>query len=172
METNYLYAVIVEGEAEKAIIDVLLDHNLLIFTRDQMLNEEVIRTRIGKSFAAKYLSLSFPKNTKIKICRILDSRNERFKIPKAYMRIIDSIDDYLTRPEIEILFIIDRNDQNKLKSVKPSTFVKNNYRDLKQVKSYQTVYQYWNSNIDNLVRVLKKYKHSKKNELAIADLLK
>ena len=39
-------ACICEGAAESAIIDLLLDHGLLIFSRDEMLEEEVIRCRI------------------------------------------------------------------------------------------------------------------------------
>ena len=45
MELAKYKACICEGAAENAIIDILLDHNLLIFTREEMLEEEVIRCR-------------------------------------------------------------------------------------------------------------------------------
>ena len=55
MELAKYKACICEGSAENAIIDILLDNNLLIFTREEMLEEEVIRCRDGKRFEEKYL---------------------------------------------------------------------------------------------------------------------
>ena len=43
-------ACIREGSAESAIIDILVDNNLLIFTREEMLDEKVIRCRSAKNF--------------------------------------------------------------------------------------------------------------------------
>lgn len=42
-------ACICEGSAENAIMDILLDHDLLIFSREEMLDEKVIRCREGKN---------------------------------------------------------------------------------------------------------------------------
>ena len=42
-------ACICEGSAEAAIIDVLVDNNLLIFTREDMLEENVIRCRSART---------------------------------------------------------------------------------------------------------------------------
>lgn len=39
--------------AEHAIMDILLDHELLIFSREEMIEEEVIRCREGKKFEEK-----------------------------------------------------------------------------------------------------------------------
>ena len=44
-----------EGSAENAIMDILLDNNLLIFSREEMLEEEVIHCREGKRFEEKYV---------------------------------------------------------------------------------------------------------------------
>lgn len=54
MELAKYKACICEGSAENAIIDILLDNDLLIFTREEMLEEEVIRCRDGKRFEEKY----------------------------------------------------------------------------------------------------------------------
>lgn len=43
-------ACICEGSAENAIMDILLDCNLLIFTREEMIEEEVIRCREDTKF--------------------------------------------------------------------------------------------------------------------------
>ena len=53
---NTLVAIIVEGNAEQAIVDVLLEHHALIFEREELLQEEVIRTRSASSFSKKYLN--------------------------------------------------------------------------------------------------------------------
>ena len=45
--TKYGYQCICEGSAENAIMDILLDNDLLIFSREEMLEEEVIRCREG-----------------------------------------------------------------------------------------------------------------------------
>ena len=41
-------ACICEGSAEAAIIDILVDNGLLVFTREEMLEESVIRCRSAK----------------------------------------------------------------------------------------------------------------------------
>ena len=48
-------ACICEGSAEAAIIDILVDNNLLIFTREDMLEENVIRCRSAKTFEERFL---------------------------------------------------------------------------------------------------------------------
>ena len=82
IELSPIVACICEGGAETAIIDILVDNDLLIFTRNQMLNEDVIRCRSAKEFEQRYLRKGF--NDKISIIRILDSRRENFKLSKAY----------------------------------------------------------------------------------------
>lgn len=68
-------ACICEGAAEAAIMDILIDNNLLIFTREEMLDEEVIRCRDARKFEETYLRKGF--SDKIPIIRILDSKTWR-----------------------------------------------------------------------------------------------
>ena len=75
-------ACICEGSAETAIIDVLVDNNLLIFTREDMLEENVIRCRSAKTFEERFLRKGF--KDQISVIRILDSRREEFRLSKAY----------------------------------------------------------------------------------------
>ena len=49
MELANYKACICEGSAENAIMDILLDYNLLIFNREEMIEEEVIRCREAKN---------------------------------------------------------------------------------------------------------------------------
>ncbi len=82
MELAKYKACICEGPAEEAIMDILLDNNLLIFAREEMLEEQVIRCREGKRFEERYLRKGF--NGQISVIRILDSRRENFKLSRAY----------------------------------------------------------------------------------------
>lgn len=134
MELAKYKACICEGSAENAIIDILLDNDLLIFTREEMLEEEVIRCRDGKRFEEKYLRKGFMD--KISVIRVLDSRRENFKLSKAYEHKVDVI-NVITAPEIEMLIIFneDKYKEFKKSGKKPSDFCK---EDLKMtgVKSY------------------------------------
>ena len=55
MELAKYKACICEGSAESAIIDILVDNNLLIFSREEMLDESVIRSRSARKFEERYL---------------------------------------------------------------------------------------------------------------------
>ncbi len=93
---------ICEGAAEEAIINILLDNNLLIFQRNEILEEDVIRCRSGKEFEENYLKRGF--DDKISVIRILDSKNENFKLSKPYANKVDVI-NIIIAPEIEMLII-------------------------------------------------------------------
>ena len=70
MELAKYKACICEGAAESAIMDILLDYGLLIFSKEEMLEEEVIRCREGKKFEEKYLRKGF--KDKISVIIFLD----------------------------------------------------------------------------------------------------
>lgn len=114
MELARYKACICEGSAENAIMDILLDHNLLIFSREEMIEEEVIRCREGKKFKEKYLRKGFMD--KISIIRILDSRRENFKLSKAYASKVDVI-NVITAPEIEMLIIFSEDKYKEFKKI-------------------------------------------------------
>ena len=127
MELAKYKACICERAAENAIIDILLDHNLLIFTREEMLEEEVIRCRDGKHFEEKYLRKGFLD--KISVIRILDSQRENFKLSKAYKYKVDVI-NVITAPEIEMLIIFNEDKYREFKKSgkKPSDFCRENLK--------------------------------------------
>ena len=100
--TKYI-ACICEGAAEKVIMELLLDANMLTFTQDDLLDGELIRCRSAKNFEEQYLRKGFTE--KITVLRILDSRREQFKLSKAYEHKIDVI-NIITAPEIEMLVIL------------------------------------------------------------------
>ena len=165
-------ACICEGTAESAIIDILLDNKLLIFSREEMLEEKVIRCREGKKFETRYLRKGF--NDKLSVIRILDSRRENFRLSKAYENKVDVI-NVITAPEIEMLVIFNEDKYTDFKKSrkKPSDYCKQNLR-MSQVKSYDFVKGYF-ANPDVLVQAIKKYSEIskvRKEEYTLLDLLK
>lgn len=154
MELAKYKACICEGAAENAVMDILLDADLLVFSREEMLEEAVIRCREGNKFEQKYLRKGFAD--KISVIRILDSRREKFKIGKAYEHKIDVI-NVITAPEIEMLIIFAENQYKEFKKSgkKPSDFCKENLR-MPEVKSYDYVFNYF-SDSQILVSAIKEY---------------
>ena len=170
--SSSLIACICEGGAETAIMDILLDNDLLIFTRDEMLEGEPLRCRNAAKFEEKYLRKGFLE--KISVIRILDSRRENFKLSKAYEHKVDVI-NVITAPEIEMLIIFneDRYKEFKKSGKKPSDFCKEDLK-MTSVKSYRFVKDYF-SDPDILLAAIKKYHEIskiRKGEYTLLDLLK
>ena len=103
---NDLIAIIVEGQTELAIMTLLLKRHALKFDEDDLLNNEIITVRKGSNFAKRYLNKAFGSR-KITVIWILDSKNEKFRLPPTYCKKISEVH---TRPEIEILDIIYHNE--------------------------------------------------------------
>lgn len=172
MELAKIKACICEGAAEAAIMDILLDNHFLIFEREEMLDEAVIRCRDGKTFENRYLRKGFKEM--VSVIRILDSRKENFKLSKAYERKVDVI-NVITAPEIEMLIIFNEDKYNEFKKSgkKPSIFCKENLK-MPNVKSYDFVENYF-GNPKILVQAIKKYNEMskiRKGEYTLLDLLK
>lgn len=142
MELSAYKACICEGSAERAIIDILLDHNLLIFSRADLIEEKVLRCRKAEEFERRYLRKEF--DHKISVIRILDSRKENFRLSKAYRAKVAVI-NVITAPEIEMLIIHDKGMYDKFKrsGKKPSVFCKEDLK-MSMVKGYDFVHTYFN----------------------------
>ena len=165
-------ACICEGSAEQAIMELLLDDDKLIFSSEQLLEEEIIRHRSAKEFEKRYLRKGF--NEKIIVLRILDSRKENFKLSKAYVDKVGVI-DIITAPEIEMLIIFNEDKYNDFKKskMKPSEFCKTKLK-FSKVKNYDFVKDYF-SDTDKLLKSIRKYRKDsniKKGEYSLSDLLK
>lgn len=172
MELSKYNACICEGTAEQVIMDLLLDNNKLIFSRNELLEHEVLRCRTGKNFEEQYLRKGFTEQ--ITVFRILDSRRENFKLSKAYQNKVKII-NVITAPEIEMLVILNEGKyaDYKKSGKKPSEYCKS---DLKyhDVKSATFVRSYFND-IDILIRAIIEYKrvsNIQRNEITLAYILK
>lgn len=172
MELTKYVACICEGAAEQAIIELLLDDDKLIFTRDDMLEGEPIRCRSAKGFEAQYLRKGFTEG--ITVLRILDSRREQFRLSKAYVDKIEVI-NVITAPEIEMLIVFrgGKYEEYKRSGMKPSEFCKIELR-YSTVKNAEFVKSYF-ADTTTLISALKEYKrvsHIQRGEYTLADLLK
>ena len=169
-------ACICEGKAEKAIIDLLLEHDKLKFKKEKLVEEKPILERNAKKFEERYLKKAYSE--KILVLRILDSHSEakNFNLSKAYKDKVKVI-NVITAPEIEMLIIINErkyNDYIKVKSsVKPSEYCKNQLK-INYVKTYDFVKEYF-GNINILLSAIAEYNRlcNKKNkEYRLYDILK
>ena len=174
MDDQHIYACICEGGAERVIINKLLDENRLIFDRDNLLEQELLRCRSAKDFEQKHLSKGFTK--KITLFRINDSKREKFNLSAAYKDKVD-VENIITSPEIEMLVIIGENkysDYQKYKSnMKPSEYCKR-VLHYPEVKKERFLLKYF-EDTDKLIAVIKEYSrlsHRNSNEKCLADLLK
>ena len=172
MNLSKYKACICEGSAEKAIINILLDNDLLIFKREELIEHDILSCRGAKAFEERYLRKIF--DDKISVIRILDSRKENFKISKAYEQKIDVV-NVITAPEIEILVIICENKYQEFRKsgLKPSDFCKQVLR-MPKVKNYDSVIEYF-ADVQKLINAIRKYKrlmNLPKNEYSLVDLLK
>ncbi len=153
-------------------MDILLSHDMLQFSKEQLLDEKIIRTRSGSEFEKNYLRKRF--KSKVRVYRILDSKNEKFKLGKLYKDKVDVI-NVITAPEIEMLIIHNENkyDQFKKSRKKPSDYCKQNLK-LGEVKSYKFIEKYF-SDVDVLMEAIKMHKKKAptvKDGYTLADLLK
>lgn len=172
MELTKYVACICEGAAERAIIEILLDADKLIFSWDRLLEEDLIQCRGAKNFEARYLRKGFTEQ--ITVLRILDSRREVFNLSKAYVHKIKVV-NVITSPEIEMLVIFNegRYSEYKKSGKKPSDFCKEELR-LPKVKSYSFIKSYF-SDVNDLTAAIGEYRRVSaipKGEYSLFDILK
>lgn len=161
------YLIMTEGAAEKAVFDALLDRELLIFKRSDVLGEKVNKCRNIKSGGIIHNEiLSLDKEEKIIIIRCLDKNTALGKLPKNISKRPIEGKVILTKQEIEILHIIadgkiDRFLQHH-SGIKPSEYL------CKYNKKYDKSEEYWKrflSSIsdEKLVSILNEYEIKRKN---------
>ncbi len=165
-------AVLAEGAAETAIIDLLLEADLLLFRREDLIEEEVLRIRKASVFETRYLRMKYKNG--LSIIRVLDSHNEKFKLSEVYKRQVRVI-NVVTAPEIEMLVILAEGNYQDYKKTKkkPSEYCKENLK-MKNVKSPEFIKEYFRD-YKKLTAALCEYRRvtkPKANEYSAADLLK
>ena len=170
--------VMCEGANEKKIVDLLLEHNKLRITKDDLLGLVTYHARqITSPVIAPFLTMY---SGDIDIIRIGDKQSDSLQIPKNLRKRIKTITKYCTKPELEILLIINEGlyeDYIRHYSrIRPKQYAKNNiiYQKQKYDNSTRFYDNYYSNRIDNLIANLEKYKRLKKHntdELYLYDLL-
>ena len=171
--------VMCEGANEEKIIEMLLDSNKLKFTRDDLIGRKPYNVRqLNNPFIKSELKRY---NRCVTIYRIGDKQSDKLTIPKDLKNIVfkENIYKYCTKPELEVLLIINEKMYNKYQKSKnsPKEFAKGNiiYNRRHFDQSTDFLNDYYINRVDNLVNNLIEYKKLKKHdkdELYVADLLK
>ena len=175
------YLIMCEGSNELAVINILLQNDLLTIKEDDLLGLKAFHARQINSNSAVKLELNIYPGNDVCVLRIGDTLTEKLTIPEDYANKIVNTEKYCTKPELEVLLIIAENlwgeYEKKKSSVKPKVFAKTEIVfNGKRYNNSTTFYeQYFEDRADLLVDSIKQYKHLKKHdkeELYLADLLK
>lgn len=177
------YLLMCEGSNEELLVNLLLDMNALKITRDDLIGRKPYHIRQIKHPAI--ISELKHYNDIVTIYRIGDKQNDKITIPVKIKNIVsqDRIFKYCTKPELEILLIINEGlfkEYQKVKSnITPKEFVKENikFNGMKYDQSCEFLNQYYgNNNIKKLINNIKEYKSlnkkHNKDELYLSDLLR
>lgn len=172
-----------EGPNEEVLINELLNANALCITRDDLIGRRPypIRQLNNPTIKTELKHYGLP----VKIYRIGDKQTDKLIIPRELKNIISAkeIYKYCTKPELEMLLILNENLEKEYEKVKsfqsPKTFAKKNikYNGIAYNQSSLFLEMYFGgSNVKKLINSIKKYKTYKrqhdKDELYLADLLK
>lgn len=175
--------VMCEGPNEEVLLNSLLKANALKFTEDDLIGRRVYPIRqLNIPIIQSELKMY---GKPVKIYRVGDTQNDKIKIPNNLAHVVTSseIYKYCTKPELEMLLILNEGLEKEYEKVKsntsPKDFAKKNiaYNGKKYNQSSQFLEEYFGGeNVGNLIESIKKYKsykrHNKRDELYLADLLR
>lgn len=139
------YLILTEGAAEEALVETLIDKGLTIFTWDDLLDQRTFPNRnIHPNDDIADLIYSLKNNEEVCVYRIIDKDNANFEIPNELKDNIKHFYNICTKPEIEILFIINDGyyeEYLKYKSkYNPSSFYKSKNKKYKKGKQFALNY--------------------------------
>lgn len=174
--------VMCEGPNEKAVVEMLLDAGCLKFSRDDLVGLNVYHAR---QLTAPVIKTNLSIYTgEFAVYRIGDSLTDRFPVPADYQDRIKEIRKFCTKPELEMLLIIAEGKEAEFEKVKAGKhrmkakdFSKANivHNRVRYNNSTQFYLDYFGTDIERLMKVIKKYKQThgahKKDEEYLADLL-
>lgn len=165
-----------EGNAEEAIIELLLEHDLLCFKRDDLLQKSCTQIRAGDRLAEEYLRQEHERD--VVILRIQDRGKERLKLPKSYKHRVYAIYNVITRPEIEILHVFanglkddfDR-EKRRQRQLQPSDYCQAQFSEW-NVKSKEFIDYMYANDTNKLIRAIEQqYRFSQQTGYKLKDIL-
>lgn len=157
------YLIMCEGPNEKKIIELLLEHNKLSVSYDDLVGRQVYHARQIKTSTVVKTQLKI-YGGEVEVWRIGDKQSDKLVIPNDFKSQIKNITKYCTLPELEILLIISEQlfkEYEKTKSkIHPKQFAKENivfnrnkYRC--ETKFYE---EYYGQDIQKLISAIREYK--------------
>lgn len=160
------YLIMCEGPNELEIINMLLEHDKLIFTEDDLLNLVPFHARQIKNNAVLKTALNLYQG-EVEVIRIGDKLNDKLIIPAEYQKRVLAVKKYCIKPEIEMLLIISENLNKEFEKVKsktsPKSFSKDNivYNRVRYNNNTKFYRDYYGNRIELLVDAIKRYKQLK-----------
>lgn len=174
------YLLMCEGKNEEALVNLLIDNNKLILTREDLIGRKPYNVRqlthpVIKTEIKHY-------NDEIIVYRIGDKQSDEVKVPldlKGYVS-KSRIFKFCTKPELEILLIINEGmlkDYNKSWLTPKQYALKNiKFNGRKYDQSTDFLINYYEKRVNNLVNNISEYKRIKKKhnkeEHYLCELLK
>ncbi len=175
------YLLMCEGANERELIRILLEHNCLFFNENDLLGLTPYHARQIKNSTIVKTELNMYTGS-VEIIRVGDKQNDELIIPKEYQEKIISVKKYCTKPELEILLIINENMLDEFEKVKSKTKAKDfakkyiQYNHRKYDNSSMFYREYYDNRIELLVKAIisySKYNGShNKDEHYLKELLK
>lgn len=174
---NHKLLLLCEGSNEKKVIEILLENNKLKFSQKDLIGLVPYHAR---QLTSPNIALALNMyHGKFDIYRIGDKQSDEIKIPRNLRHRIGSIKKFCTKPELEILLIINEGHYQKFLSSgknKAKAFAKEHisYNKRKYDNSTQFYEDYYATQIETLIENIKEYKRVKKHpdqEFFLADLL-
>lgn len=171
-----------EGANEEVLLNILLDEKCLSITRDDLIGRRVypVRQLNNPTIKTELKHYGLP----VKVYRVGDKQTDKLLIPSDLKNLISNkeIYKYCTKPELEMLLILNEgleHEYEKVKKIKsPKAFAKEKikYNGIKYDQSSNFLKMYYGGkNVSKLIANLKKYKSYKKHEkseLYLSDILK
>lgn len=176
------YLIMCEGPNELEVINILLEHNFLQISEDDLLGLTPYHARQIDSSPQVRTALNIYPGNDVVVLRIGDTQKDKLRIPPEYRSKITDVQKFCTKPEIEMLLIISGgliSDYEKVKSTKPpKQFAKEKvFCGKRRYDNKSNFYaDYYRPHPELLVKAIIEYRHingsHSKNEKYLADLLK
>lgn len=169
--------VLCEGPNEKKIVELLLRDNRLLFNTEDLIGLVPYHARqLDSPVVQSALNMySGPFD----IYRIGDTQTDKLRIPGHLKSRIGSISKICTKPELEILLIINENLIHvwQRSGKRPKDFAKKEiqFQRRRYDNSSQFYEEHYGRRIDLLIENLKEYKRTKRHdrdELFLADFIR
>ena len=173
------YLVMCEGSNEKAVVDNLIKNKKFLYSSDELIGlTSYVARQLTKDNPA--YSVVSQYNKPFEILVIGDTKKEEIKIPKEFSKLVTSKDikKYHTKPELEILLIINQNlvKEYRKSGLTPKEFskkyIKHNKIKYNNSKSFWENYYLGKSHIlSQDILEYKRIKNHTKKEFYLADLI-